>query len=112
MALPKKYRLNSEADYKKAVNQGKTIRTNLLFTWFLKNKLGYPRVALRVGVKISKKAAVRNQIRRLIAGAIKELDFKSYPYDLVIVSSPPIVDKSFQEIKAEIEKTIIKIISQ
>lgn len=113
MALPKKYRLTAQTDFKLLFRQGKTVKNSFLFIRFLKNNLGFIRIGIVVPVKIEKKVVLRNRIRRLISESLKKFNFKSHSLDIaVIAGSGTIVEKSFQEIKSEIDKTINKVISQ
>jgi len=108
MALPKDYRLNKN-EFKRVFEQGKTVKSSFFFINFLKNNSGHLRLAVSVPNKISKKATVRNRIRRAVVEAVQKNNFVAQPLDLVIITTEVIVGKAAKEIKREIEKTIDKI---
>lgn len=67
------------------------------------NKTEYSRFGILVGVKISKKAVVRNKIKRQIREIIKEnlKNIKS-GYDYIIITQLAIKDKGYQKIEESI----------
>jgi len=57
------------------------------------------RFGILVNVKISKKAVVRNKIKRRIRAIIySQLPFLKTGFDIMVITLPAIVDKSYQEI--------------
>ncbi len=79
---------------------------------FLESPLSASRIGIVVPMAISKKAVIRNRIKRLISAVIKELDYSKKYFDIIITASPPIVGKSVREIKSEFEKVIKTIYGQ
>ncbi len=112
MALAKKYRLTGKKDFQSLFYRGHTIKSDFLIVKFLKNNLKHPRIAITVPLKISKKAVIRNKIRRLIAEVVRKINYQSRSIDMIIISSPSIVDKSFEEIKRDLESIINAVTSQ
>ncbi len=74
------------------------------------NNLGVYRVGIITSQKVSKKAVVRNKIRRRLSEIAKNF-FKSAKnnIDVVIVALPGIETKDFSEIKEMAEKALKKI---
>jgi len=79
---------------------------NFLFVKFNhRQKQLKPRII--VSLKVSKKAVVRNKIKRRIKHALKELvDFSTN--DLVVITNKNIINKSYQEIKQALKQELIK----
>lgn len=82
----------------------------LVFLKFKKNKLKNTRFYWVVNLKISKKATVRNKIKR----QLKEIVRKNLPhirggFDVIVIAKPEIVNKKYQEIKKDIEKLLKKL---
>ena len=103
--LTQKNRLKKRKDIENVFKKGKTIAGRLVFLKLLKNKLDFNRFALIVSLKISKKAVVRNKIRRQLRALIKDSlsDIKT-GFDILIIAKPEIIDKNYQEIENDIEK--------
>ncbi|RJR30647.1 ribonuclease P protein component, partial [Candidatus Parcubacteria bacterium] len=64
--LPKKHRIRKDREFGRILRNSKIFYTPLLRLKIKKNSLGYNRFAVVVSAKISKKATVRNKIRRRI----------------------------------------------
>jgi ribonuclease P protein component len=68
------------------------------------------RFGILVSTKISKKAVVRNRIKRKIRGALKSLESKlENGYDFVILTLPPIIDADFFIICQDLDNTFKKL---
>jgi ribonuclease P protein component len=107
--LPKENRLKKKKDFEKAFRQGKGIKQDLLFLKLLKNNLNVTRFGFIVSKKLSKKATVRNKIRRRLSEVIRtNLEGIKKGWDGVIVASPGIENKNFQEIKESISRLFKK----
>lgn len=109
MALPAKHRLTARRDIDQVFKSGQTGRGGFFFIRFLKNNLGYCRFGILVPGSVSKKAVVRNHIKRLIRESLKEHILAGQSLDLVIVTSAAIVSKNQKEIKRNLDKTIKQI---
>jgi ribonuclease P protein component len=98
--LAKKNRLTHDKDFKRVTKMGKVINQPLLFIKVLPNDLVYSRFGIVVSNKVSKKATLRNrlkrQLRALSYSALKEL---SSSFDIVILVRPEARQKKFQELK-------------
>ena len=107
--LPKQYRLKKKKDFKLVFEKGKTFNNKFLFLKGAKNALKNSRFAFVVGLKTSKKAVVRNRIKRLLREIIREKlnDIKS-GFDVVIRVRAEIVNKDYKEIKKELESLLKK----
>lgn len=70
--LPKANRLKKTRDIERVFKNGKSQKEGFLLLKFVKNGLNVSRFAFVVGQKISKKAVVRNRIKRRIRDAAKK----------------------------------------
>jgi ribonuclease P protein component len=109
MALPKINRLKAKKDVNLVLAKGRTQKGKLLVFKFLETNLDRSRFAFIVSKKISKKAVVRNKIKRRISEIVRErIKNLSKRVDGVFIALPGIEKESFQTIKEEIEKIFQK----
>ncbi len=101
LAKENRIRLNKEFDRVFKSGQsfyGKTIGFRVAANNFSESRFG-----IMLGLKVSKKAVVRNRIRRQIRAIIsQELDLIKSGYDIVLIVLPAIIEQDF----LMIEKTI------
>ncbi len=107
--LPKQNRLTKQSDFDKVNKKGKVCGGRFLILKTAKNNLESSRFAFIVSQKISKKAVVRNKIKRKLREAVKNnlSEIKS-GYDIVFFTKKAIEEKNYLEIKKEIENLIYK----
>lgn len=97
--------LKKKKDFNKAY-KGKTIAGKLIFLKAQKNNLDVSRFGFVVSSKISKKAVIRNKIKRRLREVVK--DFKK-GFDIIIIVKPEIINKTYQEIKSDFKNVIKNI---
>jgi ribonuclease P protein component len=108
--LPKKNLLKKKKDFDNIFKKGKTMAGKLVFLRFLKNNLEDVRVGFIVSSKISKKAVIRNKIKRRLREIFKNnINNIKKKIDIIIIAKPEIVNKNYQDIKNDIEKLIQNI---
>lgn len=73
----------------------------MVFIKYKKNNLNKNSFRIIVSVKVSKKAVVRNKIRRQIREILRQANLKQ-GYDIVVITNKDILNKSFQEIKQRV----------
>lgn len=101
--LPQAYRLRLEKDIKTLFARGKSVFGSLVGMKFRANALPVSRFAIVAGVKVSKKAVVRNRLKRQVRAIIHELLSKIAPgYDVLLYLKHQAVDKSSEELKKEV----------
>jgi ribonuclease P protein component len=104
--LSKKNLINKDKDFDRAFKTGQSFYSRILGAKAVNNDLGFNRFGILISSKISKKAVVRNRIRRQLKAIIKQEDTKlNVGRDVVLIALPGIVDKNFQDIFSNI-KTI------
>jgi ribonuclease P protein component len=96
-------RLSKKKDFEKVFKEGKSSYDKLLGIKILPNNLDYSRFGILVGSKISKKAVLRNLIRRRIREFIKSKIEQIEPgYDLVVITLSPIKECQYDEIASSL----------
>lgn len=101
--LSSKNRLRKKSDINRVFRQGVRMAGNFIFLRFAKNNLNTNRFTFIISSKISKKAVLRNRIKRQLREVFKNISFKQQPgFDFLVVAKPGIINKKFKEIKEEI----------
>jgi ribonuclease P protein component len=102
--LPKISRLVKDKEFENVFKKGRSSYDKVIGTKMIKNELGINRFGIIISSKVSKKAIVRNKIKRQIRGIVKERINKLVPgHDLVFICLPGIVGRSFKEIENSID---------
>lgn len=107
--LPKMYRLKKNKDIDKVFKKGKTIKEDFLILKILKNNLTKNRFSFIVSQKVSKKATLRNKIKRRLSELVR-IKFKKIRknIDVIIIAVPGLETKDFWEIKESLDKLFEK----
>jgi len=109
--LVKENRLRLKNDFKKVFEKGKFCRERFLAVKILFNENDVSRFGFIVSKKISKKAVVRNKIKRRLRESVR-LKLKNGSikngFDAVILTRPQIIDKKFVEIDEVMNKLLEK----
>lgn len=96
--LPRENRLKRKKDFEKVFQEGRGIKEGFLILKMLSNNLNQSRFGIIVSSKISKKAVLRNKIKRRIRKLIKERLAKTKKgKDVVLITTPEILKKDFEE---------------
>ena len=103
--LPKQHRLKKKKDFEKVFKEGKGLKEDFLILKFMKNNLKNSRFGIMVSQKISKKAFIRNKIKRRIKALIHlKLPKIKESLDLVFIALSGLENQDFWEIEATIDK--------
>jgi len=101
--LPQAHRLRLEKDIKTLFARGKSVFGSSVGIKFRANALPVSRFAVVAGVKVSKKAVIRNRLKRQVRAIVHEALPQIAPsYDVLLYLKPPAVDKPFEDLKKEI----------
>jgi len=107
--LPKINRIKKKKDFEVIFKKGKIFRSNLFVFRFLNNNLDQNRFGFIVSQKVSKKATIRNKVRRRLADVIRTEKEKFKPgIDLAIIALSGIEKKEYSEIKENLNNSLIK----
>lgn len=111
--LPQKNRLKKDKDFEQVFKKGKFFREDFLRLGLLLNNLNNNRFGFIVSAKVSKKAVLRNKIKRWLSAAVllhsEILKKNQLGVDVVVIVQPKIVVKNFQTIAEVIKKLFIKV---
>ncbi|MCK4967480.1 MAG: ribonuclease P protein component [Candidatus Aenigmarchaeota archaeon] len=96
--LAKKWRLTKNNDFQRVKKQGRSRFSQILVVRYCINNLSISRFAIVISLKISKRAVVRNKIKRQLLYVIQQhlLNFKQ-GYDIIIFTRPAIVNVNYQQ---------------
>jgi ribonuclease P protein component len=108
--LPKINRIKKKKDFEAIFKNSKSFRDNLFVLKSAKNNLGISRFGFVVSQKISKKATVRNKVRRRMSEAVRA-DIKNAKtgIDAVFIALSGVEKRKFSEIKKAINGALVKL---
>ncbi len=105
----KKSRIKKKKDFDKIFKRGRFFREDFLTLIVLSNNLKNSRFGFVVSKKFSKKAVLRNRIKRQLRGLIRaKLKKLANGIDFLIIVSPTTKVKDFWEIEGLINKLFEK----
>ena len=108
--LPKINRLKKKRDFEIVFEKGKSSRDNFLALRAAPNNSEISRFGFIVSKKISKKAVVRNKIRRRLSFAIEqEIKNIKKGVDVILVALPGIEKKEFSEIQEAVKGALNRV---
>ena len=103
--LTRRKRLRKKKEFEEVFKKGKGFKGDFLVLKILKGKLREARFGFVVSQKVSKKAVIRNKVKRRLRAIIKEKEkgFKK-GFEIVIIALPGAEKKNFWEVKKTLEK--------
>jgi len=105
--LPQNNRLKKKKDFERVFKKGKGFKEDFLTLKTAKNDLKFSRFGFVVSQKVSKKATVRNKIKRVLREIIeKNLPLIKKGNDVLIVTLPGLEIKDFWEFKDVCDKLL------
>lgn len=105
--LPKENRLKKKKDFERLFKKGKSFREDFLVLRVNRNNLNKNRFGFIVSKKISKKAVVRNKIKRQLREIVrKEINNYQKGFDVAVITLPGIELKNFKEINQVLENIL------
>ncbi len=107
--LPEINRLKRKKDFGRAFKKGKRFKEDLLLLKVIKNNLGLIRFGFIVSQKVSKKATVRNKIKRRLRAMVgKETKKNKIGLDILFIVLPGLEKNKFQDVEKIINKLFQK----
>ena len=107
--LPKINRLKKRRDFERVFKKGRSAKEDFLILKTSPNGLEISRFGFVAGLKVSKKATVRNKIKRQLSEVIKNnLAQIKKGMDVVMIVLKNIEAKKFKEIKTNTEKLLMR----
>ena len=105
--LKKENRLTKRKDFERVYKKGRGIKADSLFLKILENEQEATRIGIVISKKVSKRAVIRNKIKRRIREIVKKNNFLP-GFDLVIITYPQIKEKDFHQLEIEINQLFKK----
>ena len=107
---PKENRLRKKKDFEQVWQAKKSAYLKFLGMKIVENHQNNTRFGVIISNKISKKAVIRNKIKRRIRNIVtKEKDKIKKGWDVVIIGQPAIIEAGLSEIKNEIRQIFTKL---
>lgn len=107
--LASNLRLKKESDFKKVFSSGKSSGSTLFVLKYAPNHLKNSRFGVVVSNKVSKKAVVRNKLRRRIKAWLQTKQADITPgIDVVIIAKPSATKADLKKIRADLKKAFIR----
>jgi len=98
--LAKKYKLSREKDIQYVLKKGKIYFSRFFNLKLAKNNMNKPRFCIIISTSISKKAVVRNRVKRQIRAIIyNNLPNIKENYDFIVLIKPIAVLATFEELQ-------------
>lgn len=105
--LPKANRLLKDNDFARVHRHGRFFKQDLIAIKSLPNGESQSRFGFLVGIKISKKATVRNKVKRRLREVVRLTLADIKPgFDVAVMVRPEIVDRTYQEIEDALKGTL------
>ena len=107
--LPKLNRITKKKDFERIFKKSKSFKNNLFILKIMENCLELNRFGFIVSQKVSKKATIRNKVRRRLIESVKSETDKMRPgTDLVFIALHGIEKKEFSDIKKVLHDMLVK----
>ena len=107
--LGKKNRLNKKKDFDNVFQKGKSFKEDFLILKFCQKKSNQIRFGFIVSQKVSRKATLRNKIKRRISELVRQrLEKSKKGLDVILIAVPGIETKDFWEIEESLNKLFKK----
>ncbi len=101
-------RLTKKKDFDSIFKKGKSAKAPHVIIRYSKSSGPESRFAFMVSQKVSKKAVVRNKVRRRLSEITRTLAFKQ-PWDVIFIALPGIDQVSFPELKTSVTLLLKKL---
>jgi ribonuclease P protein component len=114
VALPKPYRLTKPKEFSRVYQQGRQASTKHLVLKVLAVKarplVDYPRFGITISQKVSKRAVVRNRLKRQVQSAIQTfLPRLKSGYWLVVILRTSAIECDYWQFLRELEQLFMEI---
>jgi len=104
-------RLQKRKDIDLVFKKGKTFKEGLLLLKVLETDLSASRLAFVISQKVSKKANIRNKLRRRLKDISQKLlkEKKDRSRDILMIILPGLEKKEYKELESMVKKTFEKL---
>lgn len=105
--LAKVNRLRKKKDFERILKKGKSFKEGFIILKFNKNNSREIRFGFIVSRKVSKKATVRNKVKRRLRELMKKkIENLKRGMDIILISLPGIETRDFWELDKTLEKLL------
>ncbi len=101
-------KIRKKKDFDAIFSTGRSLKGEGLVIRYAKNKDGENRIAFMVSHKVSKKAVVRNKLRRRLQEIYKTVSLPKST-DLVMIALPGVEKKEFSELEELVHRLLNKL---
>lgn len=107
--IPKKNRLTAKKDFTRVFAKGRLFRSKGISMKIVRNGLPESRFGFVVSNKVSKKAVIRNKIRRRLRDSVgRRLAVIPSGFDVAVLVFREVIDMGFKDMDASVEKLLSK----
>ncbi|NUM25931.1 MAG: ribonuclease P protein component [Candidatus Buchananbacteria bacterium] len=107
--LPTSYRLTQEKDFRRITVSGKSFFSHFFRLRLAKNNLKISRFAVVISSRVSKKAVMRNRLKRQLREIIRlNLAKIKGGFDVVVSSNSKALDANYQELEQQLLQLLRK----
>lgn len=105
--LPKRNRLIKNKEFEEVFKKGRLVREDFLSIKFVPNKKKYSRFGFVVSLKVSKKAVVRNKLKRWLRSLVRRnlIEVKK-GFDVVVIMAAGSETKNFHQIQEKFDRVL------
>lgn len=98
--LSLKNRLKKKKEFERVFKRGKGLKEDFLVLKLVKNNLPQSRFGFIVGTKVSKRATLRNKLKRRLRELIRtRIEEIKTGYDIVLIAQPGLEERDFWELE-------------
>lgn len=107
--LSRKYRLRRRNDFSRLYRRGSTAHSRSFSLKYDHNRQGHPRIGVVASTKVSKKAVVRNRLRRQIYSQMREiLPEINSGFDIIILVRTSAIGQNGNDLGQELRQAFSK----
>jgi len=100
--LPKLYRLSKKSDFDTVFQKGRSRALRYFFIRWQSTERVHPRIGIIVSNKVSKKATIRNTLKRRIREIIWNMYRELQSVDIIIIAKVQSVNASYEHIQQDL----------
>ena len=108
-SFPAKFKIKTSRDFRNIFSQGTRIYSENFILYTKPNSLGFPRLGVSAGRKVSALSVRRNRIKRVLREIFRKNKPAFCSNDVVFVVKNDVSDKKFSELRSEIKKLSLRI---
>lgn len=110
MALSRKYRLSDSSEIIRVIKKGRSFDSKFFRIKFLPADAGFTRFSIIISSKVSKKAVIRNKIKRTLSETIRLNIPKIKPgFSIVVLVKPKAPNAGLGYLKESLVENLVKI---